>query len=608
MFTVRFRIFPLLILAGALSSTAVFAQPSPATDAPSLRLKTRDIRTAEPVDDSLESATPQNFARRGHLLLQFNEVPTADTIAELENRGFTVLQTVPVNGLLVTVEGRVRLQGLRVRYVSAIAGSDKLSPLIFASAGAANEFYLVEFHPDVDMDYARTLVLNLGVELRENSDLHPRQLMLRVDDPNRLSEIAALDEAAYIFPASDELMKATPVVACTGAIVSLATVSNTLGQFVAANGPGWDGNGLNTTSLNYVFGKMTAKVAGGASQVEIKRAMDEWSKAIKLTWVQTSNGSGSRTVNIFFARGTHGDGYPFDGPGRVLAHTFYPSPPNPEPLAGDMHFDDDESWRAGVSVDIYSVALHELGHALGLGHSDDPADVMYPYYRLTTSLAAGDKAAIQTMYAAQDGSGSSGGGGGGGATPVPLKLSVTVPVSSTTATTIALQGTISGGTEPINVTWSSNQGASGTASVSAGNWSIASIPLALGANTITVTAKDSTTQVSLPVSITRTQTPPTPPTTGPRDTTSPTLSIASPGSATVSTSLAAIGFAGSASDNVGVTSVTWSTNTGRSGTATGTTQWLTTAIPLLIGSNTVTIKASDAAGNVAWRSVVVTRR
>jgi hypothetical protein len=26
-----------------------------------------------------------------------------------------------------------------------------------------------------------------------------------------------------------------------------------------------------------------------------------------------------------------------------------------------------------------------------------------------------------------------------------------------------------------------------------------------------------------------------------------------------------------------------------------------------VGSNTVTIKASDAAGNIAWRSVVVTR-
>jgi hypothetical protein len=48
------------------------------------------------------------------------------------------------------------------------------------------------------------------------------------------------------------------------------------------------------------------------------------------------------------------------------------------------------------------------------------------------------------------------------------------------------------------------------------------------------------------------------------------------------------------------------TNTGGSGTASGTTRW-SAPIPLLVGSNTVTIRASDAAGNVGWRSVVVAR-
>jgi hypothetical protein len=53
--------------------------------------------------------------------------------------------------------------------------------------------------------------------------------------------------------------------------------------------------------------------------------------------------------------------------------------------------------------------------------------------------------------------------------------------------------------------------------------------------------------------------------------------------------------------------VTWSNTFGISGTATGTSAWSTT-VPLLVGSNSIQIKAFDAVGNSAWRSVVITRR
>jgi hypothetical protein len=44
---------------------------------------------------------------------------------------------------------------------------------------------------------------------------------------------------------------------------------------------------------------------------------------------------------------------------------------------------------------------------------------------------------------------------------------------------------------------------------------------------------------------------------------------------------------------------------GASGLASGNTSSSTTPIPLLAGSNTITIRAFDAAGNSSWRSLVV---
>jgi hypothetical protein len=58
---------------------------------------------------------------------------------------------------------------------------------------------------------------------------------------------------------------------------------------------------------------------------------------------------------------------------------------------------------------------------------------------------------------------------------------------------------------------------------------------------------------------------------------------------------------------VGVARITWSTGFGMSGTASGTTSW-SASVPLLTGSNTITLRAYDAAGNSSWRTIVVAMR
>src|SRR5262249_52358063 len=89
------------------------------------------------------------------------------------------------------------------------------------------------------------------------------------------------------------------------------------------------------------------------------------------------------------------------------------------------------------------------------------------------------------------------------------------------------------------------------------------------------------------------------------DTTAPTVSITSPAGSGFTTNANSVTVAGTAVDNVGVTQVTWVTDRGASGTASGTTAWTAAGIALQPGANVVTVTARDAAGNAGTATVSV---
>src|SRR5437763_15457175 len=91
------------------------------------------------------------------------------------------------------------------------------------------------------------------------------------------------------------------------------------------------------------------------------------------------------------------------------------------------------------------------------------------------------------------------------------------------------------------------------------------------------------------------------------DTTLPTIAITTPtAGSTYSTPTSSLALGGTASDNVGVTQVTWANDRGGTGTATGTTSWTAGGIVLQAGANLLTVTARDTAGNIATRTMTVT--
>ncbi len=60
-----------------------------------------------------------------------------------------------------------------------------------------------------------------------------------------------------------------------------------------------------------------------------------------------------------------------------------------------------DATYAGSAATLFATIQHELGHALGLAHSDDPATLMYPYLGPTNgAISAGDAAGLQALYGA----------------------------------------------------------------------------------------------------------------------------------------------------------------------------------------------------------------
>lgn len=164
----------------------------------------------------------------------------------------------------------------------------------------------------------------------------------------------------------------------------------TLGKkFVTVN------NKWKKTNLTYKYANFSPDLDEAAVKNAIEIAFKQWSSVSPLNFSEVS---GTSDITFKWGAKDHGCGIAFDGPSKVLAHAYFPGTIK----EGTVDFDEDEFWtddNPATGIDLATVALHELGHTLGLNHSNVEKAIMFAFYggRLLT-LFPDDVAGIQSLY------------------------------------------------------------------------------------------------------------------------------------------------------------------------------------------------------------------
>jgi hypothetical protein len=169
------------------------------------------------------------------------------------------------------------------------------------------------------------------------------------------------------------------------------------------------------TNMGFTVNLASAKISGQLSSV--LSAAATWSalnpSGFRMTY------QGPTAVVGYHYDGANTIGWQDQGASSTLATTYTWSS-GATILENDIVFNDAQTWSiTGGSYDVETVALHEMGHVVGLDHSS--SGIMQAYYAgIQRSIYADARAGFYAMYGAP---------AGGGGSDHPPTVSITAPAA-----------------------------------------------------------------------------------------------------------------------------------------------------------------------------------
>jgi len=128
------------------------------------------------------------------------------------------------------------------------------------------------------------------------------------------------------------------------------------------------------------------------------RAFAEWAPFLNPIVFSSTSEKEKANILINFAEEGDADLPESFGGDEVLAYAYFPIDNYSE-----MWFDESERWgsmSSSTRIDLFKVAVHELGHSLGIGHTTAAGDIMQAFYDPNTMVKITEDSAdaIETLY------------------------------------------------------------------------------------------------------------------------------------------------------------------------------------------------------------------